>query len=1146
MAFNKDDIYTSSGDVMLFNSWTPYVSKFDTSTFYNWEQDNVPLYDLEERTYELWEQAGFATSAGVPGLALTVSADTPQATLDQNNNIFTDVSSAIAAIPKVVRFPVLVEVANFGDLGPLELHNFRIEEGGSIEIINRNFSRVFNASSVAPSVGTPNYNQTHQTPTSLSSLDLSNTLADTSCVHISSTVFDGGADARLTEANFVLYPSHVQRRAPLAVSYKRAGTFGAGTNRFFTSVFENFTTDATISDNDISSTNTVTLAPLRRSSVTTTGTGDNLVGGNFYGNACTKISVQNCDGPIYIRNFFSDANQNSDVAIEVINSKVLLENCTAVRAKKAGFKFSNSEVTLSRSTFSYRNYEIDPTDVTSRIENQGIGYHLLNSDVTVSSRILDLTSTEVGDSGAEGRDAVIVASRNTQGFVLENSKLGGGVKRTSSSDATTGGIVCAELNTQEGITLRSSQVNLNGLVDVYGNYTGIKSEGSHFIYENLTVDASQEQGILGDNASFTYDSEADLDDASFRRQLDLSGNAVHLDLRKSTSFGFEIKDRVPTLYGNSFFRNAFSGTPALVAKDNSNADLVKAHINVTDSSLGSRAVYGRAAKAENNSVITFNGAGNGATSVIGPATYLAQKNLAAVCAQTNSTVNFHGPTAISQAGVDVLAEENSVINFEPRRLDGLSIPDENSFELSSSQNHTSVELHSTRACIVANKNSIVNMKDLGAYAKNWESTDFGLSALDDGVDYPLPYSSIVSGGSMQFYANPQDAEAISTSSLNTATFTAPLSVTSVDQINALLVDRNLGTPNYAGALAIGAGGVCLRVVQDSVVNARNVHFPFPPNDSPADGLVYDSSGDLCERFNIWNVADTSRMNASYLSLSGTHPADSLQHGPSALWASSDGAGGEVPASGAPAGTPDTGTLSILDAFGQGSAVWVPPSGVDINQPFDRYFPISGEGSLSPEAASALSQAGINVSGLDTLFFGVSGAYNNRGFFRIYWSPKASAKLLLCDLSGFTEGGYPHGGNFSGVLGPAYQVFAQGYNCSAGLSALPPVGASNASSVAPDLIKQSIDESGDGVNEKLWTSGFYYCSEMLEENPMQCILDESAADTFANSRNASIGLAGRPKKTTIYNAGLGRNSDTYPGDDIGGFKSATIFDLSRDN
>ncbi len=34
-----------------------------------------------------------------------------------NNNIFTDLSSCIAAIPKVVRFPVLIEVADFGDLG---------------------------------------------------------------------------------------------------------------------------------------------------------------------------------------------------------------------------------------------------------------------------------------------------------------------------------------------------------------------------------------------------------------------------------------------------------------------------------------------------------------------------------------------------------------------------------------------------------------------------------------------------------------------------------------------------------------------------------------------------------------------------------------------------------------------------------------------------------------------------------------------------------------------------------------------------------------------------------------------------------------------------------------------------------------------
>lgn len=69
---------------------------------------------------------------------------------------------------------------------------------------------------------------------------------------------------------------------------------------------------------------------------------------------------------------------------------------------------------------------------------------------------------------------------------------------------------------------------------------------------------------------------------------------------------------------------------------------------------------------------------------------------------------------------------------------------------------------------------------------------------------------------------------------------------------------------------------------------------------------------------------------------------------------------------------------------------------------------------------------------------------------------------------------------------------------------------------------------------------------MEENPTQCILDESAADMFANARNASVGLAGRPRKATIYSDSTERNGESYSGDEIKGFKSASIFDLSRDN
>ena len=149
--FQIADIYTSSGSVVLFNSWTPYVSKFDTSSFYNWEQDNLPLYDLEDRTYEMWEQGGFPTSA-LTGIALTVSSNTPTATLAANPNIFVDVSSCMAAIPKIIRCPILVEVCNYGDLGNLQLHNIRIEEKGSLEIINRAYSRVYTASADVDSV----------------------------------------------------------------------------------------------------------------------------------------------------------------------------------------------------------------------------------------------------------------------------------------------------------------------------------------------------------------------------------------------------------------------------------------------------------------------------------------------------------------------------------------------------------------------------------------------------------------------------------------------------------------------------------------------------------------------------------------------------------------------------------------------------------------------------------------------------------------------------------------------------------------------------------------------------------------------------------------------------------------------------------
>jgi len=1180
MPFNRNDIYTSSGSVMLFNSWTPYVSKYDTSSFYNWEQDNLPLYDLEERTYENWEQAGFATS-GVTGFALTVSADTPAATLLANNNIFTDLSSCIAAIPKVVRFPVLIEVANFGDLGDLELHNFRIEEGGSIEIINRNFGRVYNASGdCEDTVLAPTYNASHDLMTTVSSLDLSTTYLETCCVHISTTVLSGAGDARVNNQGYsFFYPKHILRKAPLTVAFKSAAPFTGTLNKFSFAPYENInnTADLTRGTIDVSATNQATDLTIYRAGLSDP---ERLsVGGNTYFNRCSKISIKNCDGPIYIRNFFSDGENTRKYAIEVTNSDVLLENCAGVRAQEAGFKFNNSKVTLSRSAAAYRNYNLLTT--TTRQAETGYGFHAVNSEVLVSSLPTPLDTAYAGDTGGSGVDCNIIASRNYAGFVLDNSKLTGGVQRAVAIQPLDGSIIGSELNTGYGFLLNNSEMDIKGLLDVYGDDVGIQADGSKVTFQNLCIDAHSNEAIRCRNSAFLFDSpasplEAGQDD---RKQLDMSANSQHIDLMKNSSFGFVRKNNIPTTYGNTKFKVShgvikwdganYSPLPALSVNDGSNLDLLHAFVDVNGASENIADVpsYGRAIKATDNSKVSCFGSGSGCTFVWGPAGFTYQEKMAGIYADKASEINLHGPTAIGQFGVDVLVENNSTLNIEPARSRDAFGLEVSGFDLSSQANHTSVELHSTRACLVANKNSTINMADLGAFPANWGRTAAGTVLLDAGFDYPINTfntSAYTGSGSLQFYPNPQDTTSIGDLNLDDLVTGVPFTVpnfpvfTTLNYINRFFATENvINTPLVPANIEnLTQGGMCLRATQDSVVNVKNVHFPVGTNNGPMDGLYYTTSGNACSKLMIWNIADSSRLNASFLSVSGMWPGSTDYHGPSSIYASSRdgvlaGNANEVPASGAPVNTPDTGSLSVLDAFGAGSSVWVIPSGVSVNSPFDAFYPISGI--VNDKTAVSMAEAGINVSGTTTYRYGAAAnTSNNQGVFRIYWTPKPGAKILQTDLSGYLKGAFPHAGDFSGVIGPAYQTFAQGYNCSATLSALVPTGELNASGDYPDLLKLSYDSDGDEVPDQLWTSGFYYCSEMVEENPTQCMLDESAGSTFANSKNASVGMSGRPRKVTLYrsrsNLPDNRGSEAYVGDASGslGFKSSAIFDLSRDN
>jgi hypothetical protein len=919
----------------------------------------------------------------------------------------------------------------------LELHDFRIEEGGSIEIINRNFTKTYAASSFHIANITPTYNQSFPIINDVSSYNFSSFLGNASSLILSS-----GISNFQTPYTF-LHAVDSSRNGSLAFSeYDILPSDTELANTFGRSPYENTVSGDTISSFDISSTSQYDSSRvLYRDDpeVRSGSTAKNKITGSLYCNKFESITVKNCHGPLYIRHCFVDGGRASasgtEVGIDIINSDVILENCSAAKCLGSGFRFNNSKVVLSRSAFSYRNYDISST--AGRILDTGIGFEIINSEVTLSANIEPGNGNY--DIGASGQDVMFCASRNDKGIVLENSILKGGFGRITKSAETTGGMLKSELNTSYGLELNNSKVDLEGLVDVYANDVGIKSHNSFVNFENLCVESHNIRGIESYNSVFTFDSKDNVlaskgSGQTARKAVDFRENGQHISLSKNSTFDFKETTNMPSKFGGMFFSSCHGtttwegstqrDTPAISVDSNSNAKFIHCVIGTR---LGTESdndpCFGEAVACKDNSQVDFYGSSGGCTAVIGA----GDKDFHSLLyASNNSKVGIHGPTVLGQCGIDILAEDNSEINIEPPKSSKGAL-DVSGFNLEHPENHTSVELHSTRACLVANKNSTLNMKDLGSYPYFWSATTNGQTILGSEFDYnnnnDFDSSSYTYQGSLQFYPNAFGKTVDDEFDLETNV--GPLNllnfpIFSEDTGQNHFLAGSYANPDYAAASSISVGGMAVRAIGGSNVNVTNVHFPTNVNSSPADGLYYSVSGTDCDRFMIWNIADTSRLHAAYIAVSGGYPSDAGYHGPSALYfsATSPGAATYAPAYGAPSSTPDTGTLSVLDQFGAGSSVWVVPQYTELNSPFDQIA------------------SGILEAPTETLPYGTTdGTFNNQGLFRLYFSVDSAAKLLQNDLSGYDYGAYPHTGNFSGVVGPTYQILAQGYNMSAPVSAL---------------------------------------------------------------------------------------------------------------
>lgn len=1206
MAFNAADLYTVSAGVELYNYWNPFVTKHDASSFYNWEEDNLPLYDVEERTDFLWERLGFPASS-IPGMALCVSSSSPT----DNNNVFTSLSAAVDALPEVIRMPTLIEVAVSGDLGTLELKNIKCVGDGKLEIINRVFAPIARGQATVTDIGST---ATRKAITDVSAGDMFDTIAATSALSVSqntSSLFGNGSIA-YDGASFVIQSNEAGgsdfRPDQLSVNFHAGDTQTFLNNSTSTVLVGDIASDPTNSDvedsvSGLDYSKAGGGATLQRTEVGTFASGANAVG-MFTNNTLRSVKVYNCDGPIYIRGFAVQGATGlgptptyyEDYGMSIKNcNDIVIENCGVTRSKVGGLYVSNSDVTLNRRFFSGRNYD------TNRASTTNYGVNAVNSTITLSS-----------DSYSNGLDAVYVAYQHDYGIYLQNSRLVGGGNTVSTARAS----LKACYNAEAGIKLVNSVMDLDCDVDVYSNKIGLEGVDSEITLDGFICQYNDYKGIVADNCKITYGKEAvdtataltstfGSDGIAYNYRTGYHGNGVHLELNNSryTPYLTETLDAsCPfTLFAHNIGIDALSVKPA-INLNNSKASLV--HSRISSVAEGGThkpefalsptvPAYGAAISGRNNSEVELLGSYRLATVITGPSA--VSRRDAGIFVDNNSSCRVSGPFFIGQYGVGMYAAGGSEITFCPHTEDsqyGFAV---SSFDLSNQVgNHTSVEVHAYGPCMVVDEDSTINMRDLGD-AFSMYPTD------NQSDDYPAGYHDSVSAythaGGMFFMPNPNTAvvtgEVLHTNNSAKITYTGEPTANFVFQSNQTLgngkYNRYLATAANLGAdqEQVSKGGICVQALGNSVVNVNNVSFNAVS--AIGDGAYYDAlnSPNLCNNLRIWSFGGGATLNCNHVAVSGTYPSLAGYHGPEAVYYNDSDANGYVPSSihkaafqkypygynygisalsgvnfrtaGDPSGGADPLTGKVGKELFYGSAAFVSPSG---SNPFvsglsvlDAY----GAGNNIYTTFSGLTSGEVSAGGKGTYLPVPARYYQNDRTNKVSQTYSFTNITTYNGVNWWGRSSYENTGPFRLYLEPDPFAHKLRYlDCSSnsdnriyqafsqGYHASGSMSATVFDLSTWDATK-AITESAAVVGEGSTSAIYCGVEDVVRPENYNIRLDESSAHAFANAKHCSIEFLGRPKMVDIYRGTLGQGGALVEDANAhsgAGFKSPHTFDLRR--
>jgi len=938
----------------VFKEEFPNITMFDASTFYNWEQDNIPLQELVKRTDTLFHHVGL-NQDNLPDATVTYTLSSA-GNVDSDIGIYDDIHDILDLIPKRLTYPVLVEICTYGALPEFELSDIVTEGDGQLEIVNRLFSHT--ASSImkaASSVYGEGRNQLENfTISAGDNTDEDSSKAwynitDASSHRFGLNLYDAVQWGHTTARGFWQRgPDQVEETKSLTASVEGI-FFGDAGYKGFSGMPYRSDCDPTIVTEDVDPSsmsnyrdNLSVVTPLQDTRATPV-VNTSRASSYLYGNVCSGVTVRGCHGKITLRGLCTDGSNNlmgvslnhmRSHGFEVVDSDIVLESCAAMRCSKAGIFVKNSELTVASGLICYRNYNLSGGSRTVLGSDEyGVGLHATNSEIYFETVNEDSGPDKLDNASQpnERRNLYNFVKNNT-GILLESSKLHGGTLWNHGGDGLndpprTRGCSLDEVTSfiqafgnDVGFKLESSQITYLGILESFLNNYGVKANNSVLKLTQFNIEENTHAGFDLDSSKLIYGYQGDKisggpatgsasvrghwanSSASYKRAYTCSQNGQNLLIRNSSQCVPADVGTVLTNLGtwggagaliNSGAKNLIydymhsvgasprlakmvgsvdsswtCDLPAIVVTGGSYAEFVGL---ACAAKTNAAPIKGACVSITDNSKVDFRGHALSWTSLTcAPSNAMATAELAhnwqtaGVYVGQNSVAEFTGPTKISRFGVPVLAEDGSTVKFGPATLPGSPIGfDLDRFDLSSTpgvttndSNHTKVELHSTRAGLVANRNSNIIIHNIGGGANDGQITDtvdnfYNSGATGASLKNPyLDMNSCTSAGYFRFFPNGFSKTAAGKECVKLAN-----NATNHQRSNSLVA-----TP---GATENGAkwhrnnytnGGMCVRAVGNSNVDVNGVNFSFEYDPSSCSGVFYDMEGN--DRARTTTTGDT--------------------------------------------------------------------------------------------------------------------------------------------------------------------------------------------------------------------------------------------------------------------------------------------------